>query len=76
MFSYLIFIDECTIKDFPEKVFENVRIVVQKLRLVGLELHRIKCELGTLGHETTTQVTLTLDLFQELLPGVKILKYS
>ena len=63
------FLDDCTIGDSPEKVIENVRTVVQKLRLAGLELNSSKCELVILGHQTAAEVPQTTELFQEILPA-------
>ena len=56
------FLDDCIDGDSPEKLIKNVHTVVQKLRLAGLELNISKCELTILGHQTTTEVTLTTDI--------------
>ena len=55
---------------------KNVRIMVHKLRLAGLELNSSKCKLAILGHQVTTKYTRTTVLFQEILPDMKILTYS
>ena len=59
------------IRDSPEKVIENVRTVVQKLRLGGLEQNSSQCEFAILEHQPAEEVTLTNDLFQEILPDIK-----
>ena len=69
----ICYLDDYTIRDSPEKVIENIRTNVQKLRLAGLELNSSKYELVILGHQTTTEVTRATDLFNEILPAIKIL---
>ena len=47
--------------------------MAQKLRLANLELNSSKCELAILGHQTTPEATRRTDLFQEIVPDMKIL---
>ena len=51
--------------------FLFILFVITKVQ--GLQLNCSKCELVILGHQTTTEVTITTDLYQEILPDTKIL---
>ena len=70
------YLDDCTIGDSTEKEMENVQSVVQKLMLAGLELNSSEYEFAILRRQITTEFTCTTDLFQEILPDIKILTNS
>ena len=70
------FLDNCTIGDSSEKLIEEVLTVVQKLRLPSLGLKSSKYELAILSHETTTEVTCTTHILQEILSDIKLLADS
>ena len=67
------FLDDCTIEDSPEKVIEHVLVVVQKIELAiaSLEPNNSKYKLTILRQQTSTEITRTIDFFQEILHDVK-----
>ena len=69
------YLDDGTIGDSPEEVLSCVRVLVDDLRRVGLEVNHSKCELLILNH-TREDSLRTEGMFREIMPGLKVVQRS
>ena len=69
------YLDDGTLGDSPEKVLSCVRVLVDDLRKVGLEVNHSKCELLILNH-TREDSLRTEGMFREIMPGLKVVQRS
>ena len=62
------YLDDATLGDSPERVYDDLVVLLERLRAIGLEVHRSKCELTILND------SMPEALFRGLLPGVKVVE--
>ena len=61
--------DDATLGDSPERVYDDLVVLLERLRAIGLEVNRSKCEL-TILNDSMPEATEAL--FRGLLPGVRV----
>ena len=67
------YLDDGNIGGDPESVFKNLEMIIKKSNEVGLQLNFTKTEIIFL-HMDQNKANEALESFQELIPGVKILR--
>ena len=65
------YLDDATHGDSPERVYDDLVVLLERLRAIGLEVNGSKCELAILN-ESMPEVTEAL--FRGLLPGVIVVE--
>ena len=65
------YLDDATLGDSPEKVYNDLVVLLERLRAIGLEVNGIKCEL-TILNDSMPEATEAL--FRGLLPGVRVVE--
>ena len=65
------YLDDATLGDSPERVYDDLLVLLERLRAIGLEVNGSKCELTILndGMPEATEA-----LFRGLLPGVRVVE--
>lgn len=65
------YLDDATLGDSPERVHEDLRVLMDRLRAIGLEINSSKCELSILNDDRQEE---TVALFRGVLPEVKVVQ--
>ena len=65
------YLDDATLGDTPERVLEDVGVLVRRLKEIGLEVNGDKCELTVLDQEGLDGVESS---FRAVLPGVRVVQ--
>ena len=63
------YLDDATLGDSPERVHDDLVVLLARLRAIGLEVNGSKCEL-TILNDSMPEATEAL--FRRLLPGVRV----
>jgi len=63
------YLDDAALGDTPERVLEDVRILIDGLSAIGLEVNSAKCELTILDDAAPAETEL---LFRAVLPNVRV----
>jgi len=69
------YLDDATLGDSPEKVLGDVRLIVERLEKIGLEVNSEKCEL-TLLNLTSQEESDVEAKFREVLTNVRLVQAS
>ena len=67
----LWYLDDATLGDFPERVYDDLVVLLERLRTIGLEVNGSKCELTILNDSMPEAMEA---LFRGLLPGVRVVE--
>ena len=62
------YLDDSTLGDSPERVYDDLVVLLERLRAIGLEVNGSKCELTILND------SMPEALFRGLLPGVRVVE--
>ena len=65
------YLDDATLGDSPERVYDDLVVLLERLRAIGLEVNGNKCELTILNE---SMLEATEALFRGLLPGVRVVE--
>ena len=65
------YLDDATLGDSPERVHDDLVVLLERLRAIGLEVNGSKCEL-TILNDSMPEATEAL--FRGLLPGVRVVE--
>ena len=65
------YLDDATLGDSPERVYDDLVVLLERLRAIGLEVNGSKCEL-TILNDSMPEATEAL--FRGLLPGVRVVE--
>ena len=65
------YLDNATLGDSPERVYDDLVVLLERLRAIGLEVNGSKCEL-TILNDSLPEATEAL--FRGLLPGVRVVE--
>ena len=65
------YLDDATLGDSPERVYDDLVVLLERLRAIGLEVNGSKCELTVLND---SMLEATEALFRGLLPGVRVVE--
>ena len=65
------YLDDATLGDSPERVYDDLVVLLERLRAIGLEVNWSKCEL-TILNDSMPEATEAL--FRGLLPGVRVVE--
>ena len=65
------YLDDATLGDSPERVYDNLVVLLNRVRAIGLEVNGNKCELTILNDSMPES---TEALFRGLLPGVRVVE--
>ena len=65
------YLDDATLGDSPERVYDDLVVLLERLRAIGLEVNGRKCEL-TILNDSMPEATEAL--FRGLLPGVRVVE--
>ena len=65
------YLDDATLGDSPERVHDDLVVLLERLRAIGLEVNGSKCELTILNN---SMPEVKEALFRGLLPGVKVVE--
>ena len=65
------YLDDAALEDSPERVCDDLVVLLERLRAIGLEVNGSKCEL-TILNDSMPEVTEAL--FRGLFPGVRVVE--
>ena len=65
------YLDDATLGNSPERVYDDLVVLLERLRAIGLEVNGSKCEL-TILNDSMPEATEAL--FRGLLPGVRVVE--